>query len=75
MSSFYGNLKVNPRIALTFDKTYTNRYEMEQAIAKRSPDGSSTGNINGDGVYNTRYVFINYGERRYSPYISTEIKA
>ena len=48
---------------------------MEQAIAKRSPDGSSTGNINGDGVYNTRYVFINYGERRYSPYISTEIKA
>ena len=48
---------------------------MEQAIAKHSPDGSSTGNINGDGVYNTRYVFINYGERRYSPYISTEIKA
>lgn len=48
---------------------------MEQAIAKRTPDGSSTGNINGDGVYNTRYVFINYGERRYSPYISTEIKA
>lgn len=48
---------------------------MEQAIAKRAPDGSSTGNINGDGVYNTRYVFINYGERRYSPYISTEIKA
>lgn len=48
---------------------------MEQAIAKHSPNGSSTGNINGDGVYNTRYVFINYGERRYSPYISTEIKA
>lgn len=48
---------------------------MEQAIAKRAPDGSSTGNINGDGVYNTRYVFINYGKRRYSPYISTEIKA
>ena len=75
MSSFYGDVKVNPQISLVFDKTYPNRKAMENAIKKNNLDGSSTGNINGDGVYNTRYVFINYGERRYSPYRLAEIQS
>ena len=74
MSSFYGDIKVNPQISLVFDKTYPNRKAMENAIKKNNLDGSSTGNINGDGVYNTRYVFINYGDRRYSPYHLVEIQ-
>lgn len=74
MSSFYGDIKVNPQISLVFDKTYPNRKAMEDAIKKNNLDGSSTGNINGDGVYNTRYVFINYGDRRYSPYHLVEIQ-
>lgn len=74
MSSFYGDIKVNPQISLVFDKTYPNRKAMEDAIKKNNLDGSSTGNINGDGVYNTRYVFINYGDRRYSPYHLAEIQ-
>lgn len=75
MSSFYGDVKVNPQISLVFDKTYPNRKAMENAIKKNNLDGSSTGNINGDGVYNTRYVFINYGDRRYSPYHLVEIQS
>lgn len=75
MSSFYGDIKVNPQISLVFDKTYPNRKAMEEAIQKNNLDGSSTGNINGDGVYNTRYVFINYGERRYSSYHLAEIQS
>lgn len=74
MSSFYGDIKINPQISLVFDKTYPNRKAMEDAIKKNNLDGSSTGNINGDGVYNTRYVFINYGDRRYSPYHLAEIQ-
>ena len=74
MSSFYGDIKVNPQISLVFDKTYPNRKAMENAIKKNNLDGSSTGNINGDGVYNTRYVFINYGDRRYSPYHLVDIQ-
>lgn len=70
MSSFYGNIKNGTRVSLVFDKTYPNRYEMESAITQQLDTGKTTGNINGDGVYNTRYVLINYGERRYSPYIS-----
>lgn len=70
MSSFYGNIKNGTRVSLVFDKTYSNRYEMEQAIAQQLDAGKTTGNINGDGVYNTRYVLVNYGERKYSPYIS-----
>lgn len=68
MSSFYGNIKNGTQVSLIFDKTYPNRYEMEHAIAQELEAGKTTGNINGDGVYNTRYVLINYGERRYSPY-------
>ncbi len=75
MSSFYGDIKVNSQISLVFDKTYPNRKAMEDAIKKNNLDGSSTGNINGDGVYNTRYVFINYGDRRYSPYHLAEIQS
>lgn len=74
MSSFYGDIKINPQISLVFDKTYPNRKAMEDAIKKNNLDGSSTGNINGDGVYNTRYVFINYGDRKYSPYHLAEIQ-
>lgn len=68
MSSFYGNIKNGTQVSLIFDKTYSSRYEMEEAIRQYTEEGVSTGNINGDGVYNTRYVLVNYGERRYSPY-------
>lgn len=72
MGSFYGNIKAGPKVSLVFDKTYPNRAAMEDAID--AIKNSASGQINGDGIYNTRYVFVDYGERRYSPYISVEIQ-
>ena len=72
MGSFYGNIKAGPRVSLIFDKTYPNRAAMEDAID--TTKNSASGQINGDGIYNTRYVFVDYGERHYSPYISVEIQ-
>ena len=72
MGSFYGNIKAGSRVSLIFDKTYPNRKAMEEAIDPTLK--AASGQINGDGVYNTRYVFIDYGERRYSPYKSVEIQ-
>lgn len=74
MGSFYGNIKTNSRISLVFDKTYPNRAAMEEAISKIHQDKSNKADTLGDGVYNTRYVLINYGERRYSPYKSIDIQ-
>lgn len=72
MGSFYGNIKAGPRVSLIFDRTYPNRAAMEDAID--TTKNSASGQINGDGIYNTRYVFVDYGERHYSPYISVEIQ-
>lgn len=72
MGSFYGNVKAGSQVSLTFDKTYPNRKAMEDAINPEK--NAASGRINGDGIYNTRYVFINYGERRYSQYKSVEIQ-
>lgn len=67
MNSFYGDVKNGTRVSLIFDKTYGNRKAMEAAISKL---GGTIGNKNGDGIYNTRYVLIDYGEKRYCPYMS-----
>ncbi len=67
MNSFYGDVKNGTRVSLIFDKTYSNRKAMEAAISKL---GGTVGNKNGDGIYNTRYVLIDYGEKRYCPYMS-----
>ena len=72
MGSFYGNIKAGSKVSLVFDKTYPNRKAMEDAINPEK--NAASGQINGDGVYNTRYVFIDYGERRYSPYKSVEMQ-
>lgn len=72
MGSFYGNIKAGSKVSLVFDKTYPNRAAMEDAINVEK--NSASGQINGDGVYNTRYVFVDYGERHYSPYISAEVQ-
>lgn len=62
MGSFYGNIKHSNRVSLIFDKIYSNRKEMEKALLE-----------GGDEIYHGRYVFINYGEQKFSPYIKVEI--
>jgi len=52
MGNFYGNIKSNPRVSLIFDRTYSNRLEMEE-------------NMTIDKIYNGRYVLISYGEKEY----------
>lgn len=55
MSSFYGNIKNSNRISLIFDKIYPNRKAMEEACS-------------GDGIFNGRYILIDYGEIKTIPY-------
>ena len=45
--SFYGNVATTNQSQFTFDKTYPNRYTMEQ-------------NISLDGIYIGRYVLVEY---------------
>lgn len=46
-SNFYGNITNTARTQFQFDKTYPNRYTMEQEMAS-------------DGIYTGRYVLIEY---------------
>lgn len=48
MASFYGNITNSTRSAFIFDRIYHTRYEMDQAAET-------------DGIYNTRYVLVDYG--------------
>lgn len=55
MSSFYGNIKSGNRVGLTFDKIYPNRKTMDE-------------NCSSDGIFNNRFVLINYGEIETFPF-------
>ena len=63
MGSFYGNVKHSNRVSLIFDKIYSSRKDMEDALSKEG----------GDEIYHGRYVFVDYGEQTFAPYIKTEI--
>lgn len=58
MASFYGNIKNNSRSSFIFDRIYSSRCEMENALYETK---DSNGAIAGDGVFINRYVLINYG--------------
>lgn len=61
MASFYGNMKNTSRSSFIFDRIYSSRVEMEEALYNQI---DSNGAIVGDGVFINRYILINYG---YSP--------
>lgn len=52
--SFYGNISNAGRTNLTFDKIYSSRYQMEEALKQ------------GDGVFVGRYVLIEYDDNTFS---------
>ena len=58
MSSFYGNMKNNSRASFIFDRVYSSRSEMEDALMTRNAQDSTI--IEGDGVFVNRYVLVNY---------------
>lgn len=58
MSSFYGNMKNNSRASFIFDRVYSSRSEMEDALTTRNSQDDSI--IEGDGVFVNRYVLVNY---------------
>ena len=58
MASFYGNIKNNSRASFIFDRFYSSRTAMDQALKKNI---DNNGAIQGDGIFINRYVMINYG--------------
>lgn len=65
MASFYGNIKNNSRASFIFDKIYSSRTEMEEALQRK--DEKQTDLIIGDGIFTHRYVLIDYGFVRADP--------
>ena len=58
MASFYGNIKNNSRSSFIFDRIYSSRSQMEDALNNNiDPE---TQQVIGDGVFINRYVLINY---------------
>lgn len=55
MGSFYGNIKNSNRVGLIFDKIYPNRAAMEESCST-------------DGIFNNRFVLIDYGQVKVFPY-------
>jgi hypothetical protein len=55
MSAFYGDIKNSNRISLIFDKIYHNRAEMDDSCI-------------GDGIFNGRFVLIDYGQLKTFPF-------
>lgn len=55
MSAFYGDIKNSNRISLIFDKIYRSRAEMDDSCM-------------GDGIFNGRFVLIDYGQAKAFPF-------
>ena len=58
MSSFYGNVKSSPRSPFIFDRIYSSRTEMDNALKVQKDNNDA---VQGDGVFINRYVLVNYG--------------
>jgi hypothetical protein len=59
-TSLYGTVKKIGSSQFTFDKIYTSRSAMEEALTTLDNNGK----IIGDGVYHSRYVLVSYGNEQ-----------